>query len=337
LRGADLIEKAPALKNELLKYMDIYGVSYCASIIGKSISTSINYSDGNDKPTIEYQAIDADKDFIKVMGIELISGMDFTGDTPEDFIVNETLSKKLGWNDIGESYLPMFNPGKLIGVVKDFHFNSLYNPINSFMIRRFRGTELQLSIMREGTLDEKRASLYGFLVLNISATNTSKTIKYVEDKYNEFDSKHPFEFEFLDDVLNKMYLSEQNLMKLIGIFASVCIFISCLGLFGLTAFSTEQRTKEIGTRKVLGASTWQIITMFSKRILLLVLVGAVFASLAAGYVMDEWLTRFAYKIDIELWVFFVSAAVVGLLAFIAVAAQAFRAAQADPVKALRYE
>lgn len=148
---------------------------------------------------------------------------------------------------------------------------------------------------------------------------------------------HPLEFNFLDDVLNEVYISEQNLMKLVGVFAAVCIFISCLGLFGLTAFSTEQRTKEIGTRKVLGATSWQIITLFSKSILLLVFGGSVFASLGAYYVMDEWLSRFAYKTDIELWVFLASSAVAAILAFITIAAQVFKAARENPVKALRYE
>lgn len=330
-QGADLIDKVPVLKNELLKNKDIYGVSFCHSIIGQSSGVTIL---GN---KIRYNMMVIDKDFIAVMGMEIISGTDFIGDIPENYIVNETMAKKLGCDQIGQSYYPKTNPGRLIGIVKDFHFSSLYDEIDSFMFKPFRGTEEFLSNFSEGTMEEKRTRLTGYLVLNINSENTPQTINYIENKFKEFDPVHPFEFKFLDDVLNEMYISEQNLMKLIGIFSAICIFISCLGLFGLTAFSTEQRTKEIGIRKVLGATFWQIITLFSKRILLLVLGGSVFASLGAYYVMDEWLSRFAYRTDIELWVFFTSAAGVAILAFITIAAQVFRAAQADPVKALRYE
>jgi putative ABC transport system permease protein len=128
-------------------------------------------------------------------------------------------------------------------------------------------------------------------------------------------------------------------MKLIGIFAAVCIFISCLGLFGLSAFTTEQRTKEIGIRKVLGSSTWQIIIMLARNIQLLVLGGAVVASLIAYYAMDEWLSDFAYRINInkDSWVFLVAAVVAAAVAFFTVALQSFKTAQANPINALRYE
>lgn len=335
LQGADVIDKVPILKNEFNQNKDVFGVSYCSSIIGQS-SDSFSFSEDG-KRIATYHIMDIDKDFIEVMGIEILSGANFTGNMQEDFIVNETLSRKLGWDQIGQSYYPQSNPGKLRGIVRDFHFYPLHHAIEPFMFRRFQGTKGYISRIGEGTIDEKRTGMTGYLVLNINSANTPKTIKFLEEKLEKIDPVHPFEFEFLDDVLNKMYHSEQNLMELIGVFAFICIFISCLGLFGLTAFSTEQRTKEIGTRKVLGATTWQVISMFSKRVLLLVLSGAVFASLAAYYAMDEWLTRFAYKRDIELWVFFASAAVVALLAFIAVAAQAGRAARVNPVEALRYE
>ena len=332
LRGADLIDKVPVIKNEILKNKDIIGASLCSSIIGKS-SSMMGISDGK-KPLPPFYYMRVDKDFIKVMGLELSSGSDFTEDSSRDYILNEAMAREMGWEEpIGKRYFPGNGsenaPGKVIGVVKDFHISSLYDRVGTFMFQLFHGTQNYSN-------GDRQNMIYN-LVINLNTKNKSKTIKYLEKIFEEFDSEHPFEFRFLDDILNQMYFSDQHLMKLIGIFAIVCILISCLGLFGLTAFSTEQRTKEIGTRKVLGATTWQIITIFSKRILLLVLAGAVFASLGAYYAMDEWLTRFAFKIDIELWVFFVSTTVVALLAFIAVAAQAFSAAQANPVKALRYE
>ena len=219
----------------------------------------------------------------------------------------------------------------IIGVVKDFHHESLKSKIEPFVLRMFSGIE------QDKVGDQARESMIYYLYINISGNEIARTLDFVKTKFEEFDPEHPFEFEFLDDTLNKMYMSETRLMGLIGIFAGVCIFISCLGLFALAAFTTEQRTKEIGIRKVLGASTWQIITMLSNRILLLVLGGAVVASLIAYYVMDEWLSDFAYHTDINPWVFLLSAAVAAVVAFSTVAMQSFKTAQSNPVKALRYE
>jgi putative ABC transport system permease protein len=178
-----------------------------------------------------------------------------------------------------------------------------------------------------------------YLVLNLAGDNIFQTLNFIEEKFAEFDPKHPFESKFLDDYLNELYFSEQRLMELIGIFAVICIFISCMGLFGLAAFTTEQRTKEIGIRKVLGASTWQIIVMLARNILLLVLGGSVIASLVAYFAIDEYLSSFVYRINInhDLWVFLLSAIAAAVVAFITVALQSFKTAQANPINALRYE
>jgi len=178
---------------------------------------------------------------------------------------------------------------------------------------------------------------YSVKVPNISGEEVPRTIVFLKEKFAEFDPKHPFEFKFADESLNELYLSEQRLMKLVGIFAGICILIACMGLFGLASFTTEQRTKEIGIRKVLGVSTSQIIIMLSRRILLLVLVGAVIGSLLAYYLMDAWLTGFAYRMDINPGVFLLSTAAVAGVAFITVALQSFKTAQSNPVLALRYE
>jgi putative ABC transport system permease protein len=219
--------------------------------------------------------------------------------------------------------------GRVIGVVKDFHFASLHNKVEPFALHRFVDTQ-NIPV-------QQRPQMQRLLILNIAGEEISKTLSFLEEKFTEFDPRHPFKFEFLDDSLDQLYLSEQRLMKLIGIFAAVCIFISCMGLFGLAAFSTEQRSKEIAIRKVVGASTWQIIAMLSKSILLLVLGGSVIASLIAYYAMDEWLTGFAYRTNIEPWVFLFSAVVAAAVAFITIALQSFKTAQANPVNALRYE
>ena len=220
--------------------------------------------------------------------------------------------------------------GRVIGVVKDFHFASLHSPLEPIAM-------IRLDIDTPQTGAESRAFGMPFLILNISGKDISKTLGFLEEKFAEFDPKHPFQFEFLDDSLNSLYLSEQRLMKITGIFAGICIFISCLGLFGLAAFNTEQRTKEIGIRKVLGSSTWQIIFLLFRNIFFIVLVGAAIASLVAYFAMDEWLTTFAYRAGINPLVFLVSAGVAAIVAFLTVALQSYKTAQANPINTLRYE
>jgi putative ABC transport system permease protein len=144
------------------------------------------------------------------------------------------------------------------------------------------------------------------------------------------------EYTFPDDALDKLYKSENQLLKLIAIFAAICIFIACLGLFGLASFTTEMRTREIGTRKVLGATTWQIIGLLAKPIMVLVLIAAVLAAVISYFAIDEWLSTFAYKAGINPLIFLVSAIVAAVVAFFTVAAQSYRTASADPVNALRH-
>jgi putative ABC transport system permease protein len=174
-------------------------------------------------------------------------------------------------------------------------------------------------------------------VVNISGRDVRQTLEFLQEKFSRYDPKHPFEYKFLDDMLSEMYLSEERLTKMIGIFSGICIFISCMGLFGLAAFTTEQRSKEIGIRKAMGASTSQIIMMLSRKILLLVLVGAVVACLIAYYAIEEWLAGFSYRVGINPVVFILSTFVALAVAFITVALQSYRTAQANPALMMRYE
>jgi len=267
------------------------------------------------------------------MGIELVKGRDLSKrlitDVGDSYLVNETMVKKMGWDEPLGKHIA---GGKVIGVVKDFHYNSLRNNLDAFVIRKFSG-------FPAGITQQERGFVIQYMVLNLAGDDIFNALNYVEEKFAEFDPKHPFEFKFLDDSLNEQYFSERRLMALIGIFSAVCIFISCMGLFGLAAFTTEQRTKEIGIRKVLGASTWQIIEMLAMKIMYLIIGGAVIASLIAYFAMDEYLSAFVYRIIIDhnIWVFLLSALVAAAVAFITVALQSFKTARANPIKALRYE
>lgn len=332
LRGSDIAKKTPTIKKELLKNDNILGVSLSSTMISNDIGW-MSAGIGNEDNVIEAIIVnfkETDNDFFDVMGLELVTGKDIPnellrGEEPSYF-VNESMVKKRGWeNPLGKKILinKGGKPSEIIGVVKDFHYRSLHTPIEPIVLKILHS--------------EKFNNMTNYLTLKISGDDTIGTLEFLEEKFKEFDPKHPFDFQFIDDSLNILYSSEHRLLKLIVFFAGVCIFVSCLGVFGLTSFTTEERKKEIAIRKVLGASTWQIIAMLVKNILLLVLAGSVISSFIAYYVMDEWMTEFAYRIQIEPWIFVVSAIIAATIAFITVTLQTYKTAQANPEKALHYE
>lgn len=274
-------------------------------------------------------------DFMKVMDIPLVLGRDFSKklltDVGISVIVNETMVERMGWNQpLGKRVAAGAATGRVIGVAKDFHFKSLHKQVEPLVMNAMQDDFSSLP-------PAVRATVSRTLLLRISGEEVSQTLNYLTDLFLEFDPKHPFEFEFLDDALDRLYLSERQLMKLTGIFSGICIFISCLGLFGLASFTTERRTKEIGIRKVLGATTAQIILMLSSSIIWIVLIAAVIASLSAYFAVDEWLSSFAYRAGINPLVFVLSALIAIAVAFITIALQSFKTARANPVHALQYE
>ena len=337
LKGADLIDKIPTIKKELLKNSSIQGVSLISSRLGHNmriLTARIDNNDGVPEMTsLKYMQVK--DDFIEVMGMELVAGRDFSKklltDKEKAFIVNETMVKKMDWDDPLGKRIQMEDgrKGRVIGVVKDFHFASLHSQVEPFALNIVSGN---MDIP-----DPVRLSIRMYMVLNIKGDDISRTLNFLKDKLAEFDPTHPFKLEFLDDSLNKLYLSEQRMMKLTGIFAVVCILISCMGLFGLAAFTSEQRSKEIGVRKAVGASTMQIILMLFKPTVILVLIGAVIASASAYLVMGKWLAGFAYKADINPLLFVMATLIVIIVAFVTITLQSFKTAQDNPVKALRYE
>jgi putative ABC transport system permease protein len=174
-------------------------------------------------------------------------------------------------------------------------------------------------------------------VLNISGNDVRGTIEYVRETILKFDPLHPFVFEFLDDSLNRLYTADERLTKLIAIFSGFCIFIACLGLFGLASFSAVQRTREIGIRKVFGARTGQIIALLAHKVVWLVIGAAALASVFAYLVMRVWLENFAFRTSINPLIFVLAAAAGLGIAYVTVALQSLKAARAHPVQALRYE
>jgi putative ABC transport system permease protein len=337
LRGQDLIDRLPALEDELATNTGILGVSNSASMMGREFGANSARiaSNTGEMQVVQVSHMAVADNFVGVMGMDLVAGRDFSrdrsGDDTRALIVNEALVAYMGWEDpLGKTIKTSWGgEGSVIGVVKDFNFKSLHTTVEPFVM-------YQPAFL--GAIEvESRPFQERLLVVNIAGEKTGDTLDAIRRTVARFDPAHPVEYRFLDATLDQLYLSDQRLMRLIGLFSGICIFIACLGLFGLAAFTTEQRTKEIGIRKVLGASTMQIIRLLAGKIVVLVLAGAVLASGIAYLAMDAWLSDFAYRTPIHPLVFVAAAAVAVTVAYATMAVQSLRVARAQPVHTLRHE
>ena len=339
LRGASTVEKIPAIRSELLRDASIKGVAVASQTPENGDRANITIvQTENAKGAMEQQLfniLQLGEDYEKVMGLKLLEGRDLSArlltDVGTNVLVNETLVKKMGWTEaIGKRVAVGGggNEGRVIGVVKDFHFKSLHHAMDPLVM-------LQLNNDMSRINEINKPFQQRHLIIEVAPGRTSQVLAHARSVMAEADPRHPFEFKFLDEALDEQYKAETTLTRLIGIFATVSIFIACMGLFGLAAFTTEQRAREIGTRKVLGATAWQIIGLLARRILVLVLVASVLAAVASYFAIDEWLTGFAYRAGINPLIFLLSTALAAAVAYATVAAQSWRTANADPVTTLR--
>jgi putative ABC transport system permease protein len=329
LRGPGLVEREGLIAIELKKHPGVLGVATSGTIMGRDMPLVTGKVENNEGAMTDFgfSLITVGDDFIPVMDIELVQGRDFSRrlltDVGAAYIVNETFVRSMGWTDplgkrVGIGSAGM-NAGPVIGVVKDFNFKSLRTSIEPFAMLRNSDAGVRL------------------MIVNIAPEGVRETLQHMQKLFAELDPTHPFEYTFLDDELDRLYVSEERLMRLIGIFAAICIFVACLGLFGLAASATEQRTKEIGIRKVLGASTLTIILLLARRVLVLIAIGAVVASVVAWLAMQEWLSGFAYRAALNPAYLLLAALGAGAVALLTIALQSWRTARGDPVEALRYE
>jgi predicted permease len=279
---------------------------------GKDPNQDISFADG----VVGY-------DFVKTLNLQLLEGRDFSRDLRSDsleYILNETAVKKIGFTDpVGKSVVWGNRRGMVIGVIKDFHFSSMHQDIDPLILR----------------LDENWS--WGTIMVRAKTGNTSQVLSGLENLCKNINPKFPFSYQFSDQEFEKLYRSEQLVSRLSGYFAFIAIFISCLGLFGLATFTAAQRTKEIGVRKVLGASVSGITLMLSKDFLKLVIISLLVAFPAAWFVMSKWLEGYAYKIGLQWWMFALAAVVTVAIAWLTVSYQSIRAALTNPVKSLRTE
>jgi putative ABC transport system permease protein len=277
--------------------------------------------------TWNFRTVFSDYDYIKTFGIKLLAGRDFSKqygtDAKKAAIINETAVKQLGWTNqeaIGkEVFIHMRDSvsRNIIGVVADFHFSSLKEKIEPMI----------LSIN-----DDHRV-----FAIKIKPGNIQETVAKIESAWLQVAPKYPFEFAFLDEVYDNLYKEEVKQSNVFSFFALVAIFIACLGLFGLAAFTAEQRTKEISVRKVLGADISSIMILLSKDFMKLVLAAFVIASPLAWYAMSRWLEDFEYRITITPVTFIIAGILASFIALLTVSYHALRTARANPVKTLRSE
>ena len=337
LRGATTIDKIPAIKNELLRdsRIRVVGLANQTPANGDRAGITIVQTENPDGSMAQqmFNVLPVGEDYEKALALKIVQGRDLSSrlltDVGSNMLVNEALVKKMGWTEpLGKRLTLGGQAGRVVGVVRDFNFKSLHHLIEPLVLLPSNNDMTRVQEINKPFQQRH-------LMIDIAPTQVNQTLNYVRRVVSAADSRHPFEFRFLDEALDSQYKSEISLARLIGIFAGVSILIACMGLFGLAAFTTEQRSREIGTRKVLGATAWQIITLLARRILVLVLIASVLAAVGSFFAIDEWLTGFAYKAGINPLIFLLSAAVAATVAYVTVAAQCWRTASADPVKTLR--
>ena len=270
-----------------------------------------------------------DNNFLDLYGIPLIMGDKSSWDrfvSKSVFILNKTAQQALDWkNPVGKRFGCSFTSkenGIIAGVVEDFHYYPLHYTIDPLVLE---------------LVDTKTENLpFQYLSIKIKSAAVPGTISFIEKKWKMF-SSYPFTFQFLDIQVDAMYKTEQRLGQLFNFFAVLAIFIGCLGLYGLITFSIEQKIKEIGVRKVLGASISQVVYMLSKEIIICILIANMVALPISWHWMNKWLQDFAYRIEISWWMFVLAVGIALLIALATVSFQAVKAATANPVKSLRYE
>jgi putative ABC transport system permease protein len=267
---------------------------------------------------------EVDEDFLETFEIELVAGRNFSSALASDstaFILNETAVKQLGWTDpIGKQFEwpEAGRKGTVIGVVKDFNYGSLHRRIGPLVLNR-------------------RTSLFDNLAVRIRGEDMPETMAFLEKKWKQFVPRQPFGYDFMNDTLGWMYEKETGLGRVAGFSSLLAVFVACLGLFGLAAFAAERRTKEIGIRKVLGASVADVVLLLSKDFLKLVAAANLIAWPVAYLVAQKWLQNFAYHIDVGAGIFALAGGLALAIALLTVSAQAIQAARANPVEALRNE
>jgi hypothetical protein len=325
IEGAlDEPKRMETFRQELLRRPSIASATVTMSLPQniQSSSSDLNWPGRDPKKDNNVSAMTVGYDFVKTMGIKLVDGRDFSKDRVTDtsaYLINESAARLMGMKDpVGREITFWHGKGPIVGVMKDFHLQSLHQPI----------TPLVLALQPGNT---------SFLLVRTQAGETPRALADLEQLTKQFNPNYPFQYHFADEEYDRMYRSEQQVSLLINYFGVLAIVISCLGLFGLAAFTAQQRTKEIGIRKVLGASVVSLVSLLSKDFLKLVLVALVLAVPVAGWALGKWLGSFTYNTGLAWWIYAVAGLLAVGIALLTISFQSAKAALKNPVKSLRSE
>ncbi|MDO1447921.1 ABC transporter permease [Rhodocytophaga aerolata] len=336
MRGDNMFNNYETFKNELLKSSTVSSVSIGYGFPGDMVAGD-NIITSKEGKRVSQRAIQlmVDHDYVKTLDIQLIAGRDFSKQMSTDkdaaYIINETAVRELGfgtpdnalgktlwWEVWGAENSDSLKQGQVIGVVKDFHYNSLYDKVETTVLQIF-------------------PDAYWKVAVKLKTAQMATALPHVQAVWNKFSPDYPIEYRFLDESFEQMYKAEDKLKSLLWIFTCITVFVACLGLFGLAAYAAERRKKEIGIRKVLGASVESLVLLLSKEFVKLVAVALLLATPLAWYAMDNWLQDFAYRIDLDWWIFALAGVLALLIALLTVSFQSIKAALMNPVKSLRSE
>jgi putative ABC transport system permease protein len=325
-----------AFREELKRSPNIVSVTTGYGLPGDQVAgDGVTIPGANEQKDKGATLLIVDHDYIKTLGLQVISGRDFSrdiaSDTAEAFIINETavkeygfetpekaIGKKMHWNKWVPDSINPVKKGSVIGVVKDFHYKSLHEKVAPLVMQIY-------------------SPVFAKVAVKVRTADLGNTIEHIKAAWQKFSPQFPLDYKFMDESFDSMYKSEDKLRALLAIFTGMAIFVGCMGLFGLAAFSAEQRTKEISIRKVLGASVISIVTLLSSKFIKPVFIASLIAFPIAWSVMNKWLENFPYRVEISWWIFAISALAALLIALITVSFQSIKAAVTSPVKTLRSE
>lgn len=328
----------PPMAQSFLPFIDalkgessVAGVTVMNDVLGKKHNNhEYNFKDMPKGEWVYYPTLLVDEDFVPTLGIDMVAGRNFLPNLPREdsfsILINESMAAQMGWTPqeaIGQRFNSLFGSEKVVGVMKDFHFVSLMEPVKPFVL--------------DMAHEKQRVYWIRYITVRLGPGDLQAQLSLLEKTWNKYSSAFPFTYFFLDNELAQQYASQERQGRLVGVFSGIAIFIACLGLFALAAFTAEQKTKEIGVRKVMGASALKITAMLTKRYLLLVTV-AIIVSFPIGWlVVRRWQEAFADKAPFDPFIFVYSLLLSMGIAFVTVFFQSMKAARRNPVRSLRYE
>ncbi|MDD2964390.1 MAG: ABC transporter permease [Bacteroidales bacterium] len=328
-----LEDKVALLKEELLQHHEITGATVSSFLpVPSTRNNSAVFPDDNRDATISLQQWRIDYDYLSTMNIKLIMGRNFSREYGTDtatVIINEAAAKHFGWTDPLNHYISNYHWNaetketwavkfRVIGVVKDFHFESLHEQVRPlvFFLNKGKGW---------------------ILTCKLQPGTTDKVLKLLEEKWKSYSTGEPFEYAFVDQQFNAVYKREKRMGKIVTAFSLLAIAIASIGIYGLATYAMRRRTKEIGIRKVNGATEWQIVFMLTRHFSCLVAIAFVLSVPPAWYILDQWLNQFAFRVGLNIWMFLIAGLVAFFIAFATTLGHSYFAATRNPVDALKYE